>query len=291
MRGAAEWQSEWGHSGREIARCLSKCQNGIQMCCTLALSHRVSHGFSTHTQTHADTHHRQVRTINAESNPIRDRVRLVESSWEIKTETTETTGEAVNYWARGLLRHNRVHSYVCVLALTHSCSVHITSIHTGNNKISLLENEMCCIFMAGAPCMLTAWGEEQNQLSLHAPTIFLSFLALLDAKIRACLENVWKAHRGWRVGEEGGGTRSSDWQQSVWATWSDATCRVVRGSSRKKKIFEELLYKVLRCEWTSTERRKDETWLPLPSTTRLNLAWYHTCDSYVKDDPPQVLCH
>lgn len=90
-------------------------------------------------------------------------------------ETTETTGEAVNYWARGLLRHNRVHSYVCVLALTHSCSVHITSIHMGNNKISLLENEMCCIFMAGAPCMLTAWGEEQNQLSLHAPTIFLSF--------------------------------------------------------------------------------------------------------------------
>lgn len=46
---------------------------------------------------------------------------------------------------------------------------------------------------------------------------------------------------------------------------------VVRGSSSKKKMFEELLYKVLRCEWTSTERRKDEPWLPLPSTASFSI--------------------
>lgn len=68
------------HSGMEMARCLSKCQNG-KMRCTLALSHRVSQGFNTHTKTHAGTHlHHKVTTINAESNPIRDRVRLGESN-------------------------------------------------------------------------------------------------------------------------------------------------------------------------------------------------------------------
>lgn len=57
----------------------------------------------------------------------------------------------------------------------------------GNNEITeiiLSEKEIRCIFMAGALCMLTAWGEEQNQLSLHAPlSLPLPFFSLLPHSI------------------------------------------------------------------------------------------------------------
>ena len=56
--------------------------------------------------------------------------------------------------------------------------------------------------MAGALCMLTAWGKEQNHLSLRAlqPLSFPSLVslalslppALLSAKIRARVEHVWE---------------------------------------------------------------------------------------------------
>lgn len=148
-----------GHSGMEMAWCLSKCQ--IEYRCAALWPWATgwagdSIRTDTHSQTHADRHlRRKVAAIDAESNPGCDGVRLGEGNREIKTERQpKRTRETVNYCAGGLLRRIQVHSCVCVLALTRSCSVHITSSHMGNNeitKIILLEKENPLHFHAWCP--------------------------------------------------------------------------------------------------------------------------------------------
>lgn len=166
-----------GHSGMEMAWCLSKCQ--IEYRCAALWPWATgwagdSIRTDTHSQTHADRHlRRKVAAIDAESNPGRDGVRLGEANREIKTERQlKRTHETVNYCAGGLWRRVQVHSCVCVLALTHSCSVHITSNHMGNNeitKISLLEKENPLHFHAWCPVHVNTMRQGAK------PTLFLCF--------------------------------------------------------------------------------------------------------------------
>lgn len=149
--------------GMEMAQCLSKCQNGNMDALHSGLEPQGESGIQLRTQKHTLAHTYTVRSRQSMLSQTPSAIERVSERATERRKTGRQQKRLVKRLIMGLERaietKKRVHSCVCVLALTHSCSVHITSVHMGNNeitKISLLENQIRCIFMAGALCMLTA---------------------------------------------------------------------------------------------------------------------------------------
>lgn len=138
----------------------------------------------THTHIHAWTHTYTVRSMQSPLSQLLYCDLASERNGE--KQTTDADYERVNSKARRLFRHTRVHRHVCALALTHSCSVHYTFTHMGNNeitKIILSEIRNPLHFHGWCPLHVNSM-RRGGKPTLPPRALSFSPLAFLDAEIK-----------------------------------------------------------------------------------------------------------